>query len=117
MNFYSERGNYNPSSLSKKYNKHDTLEDIKHDPNRDISPYRVENFIDMLHNFGISDSMIKRKLVNSPNRYHKFPNEQSSDSYKDTSVIRNVSFMFFNFKYREKQDYPQLSHLMRTRKI
>lgn len=93
-NFYSERNSYVPAPLVKKYHKNDTLEDIPLEGNRDISPYRIENFVDMLHQFGVSDSTIKRKLVNSPIRHNKYPYDEVQDSFSQTSIIRNVSNSF-----------------------
>lgn len=88
-NYYSERINHDPGFVTKKFHKNDTLEEGHFDAKRDISPYRVENFVGMLHQFGVSDSTIQRKLVNSPIRHNKFPYDEASESNLQSSVIRN----------------------------
>jgi len=94
-NFYSERSNYN-APLKHHYCKNGTLEEIHFDSNRDISPYRIENFLEMLHQFGISDTAIKRKLITSPMAHPIYKHEISSESHHDSShIIRNVSYIFF----------------------
>ena len=79
-NYYSERGNYEAGLMPRKIHKNDTLEEGHFDPKRDISPYRVENFVDMLHQFGVSDTTIQRKLVNSPIRHNKYPHDEADES-------------------------------------
>lgn len=93
----------NHHSVKRKYFKNDTLEDANFNSNRDISPYRVENFIEMLHQFGISDTEIKKKLITSPKVHSNFINQElSNDSLKDGSrIIRNVR-KFINNKNIEK---------------
>lgn len=67
------------------------IEDTHFDSNREISPYRVENFIEMLHNFGISDSTIKKKIINSP-LGHGLPRQEGSieSMISSSSPIKNV---------------------------
>lgn len=88
-NYYSEKGHYEPGLMPRKIHKNDTLEEAHFDPKRDISPYRVENFVDMLHQFGVSDTTIKQKLVNSPIRHNKYPHDEGDESINQTSMIRN----------------------------
>lgn len=57
---YSDRHQYN-SSVRRQHTK--PLDESQMDTHRDISPYRIENFIEMLHNFGVSDSQIKNKIM------------------------------------------------------
>lgn len=65
------------------FNKNNTLEEAQYDSNRDISPYRVENFLEMLNKFGYSDATIMKKLTNSPmnhlNFNHEFKNEMQNE--------------------------------------
>ena len=75
------------------YNKNDTLEDTQFDSNRDISPYRVENFLEMLHKFGISDSTLMKKLMNSPMSYQNFSNEMTNDMQHEISQL--LAHVFF----------------------
>jgi hypothetical protein len=86
-NILSERIEYN-STAKKTFNKKDTLDDVHFESHRDISPYRIENFIDMLHNFGISDATIKKKIASTA--YGYFGHELSSESHNEMSQIKNV---------------------------
>lgn len=87
-NILSDRMDYN-STAKKTFNKKDTIEDVHFESHRDISPYRIENFLDMLHNFGISDATIKKKIASTA--YGYFGHELSSESHNEMSQIKNVS--------------------------
>jgi hypothetical protein len=52
---------------NKTFQKKDTIDDSHHSSNREISPYRIENFVKMLHNFGISDRYINEISIGSQN--------------------------------------------------
>lgn len=69
---------------------HDTLESAHAEPKRDISPYRIENFIEMLHNFGISDADIKKKFMYNPISNSNFCAELSSDVQNDASLLMKM---------------------------
>lgn len=75
----------------KKAHKKDTLEEGRYGPGRDVSPYQVENFIEMLHNFGISDATIKKKIMTSPMTHNSLRQEGSIESNQESSsIIKNV---------------------------
>lgn len=89
-NFHSDRQEYN--TIKKNYKK-EPFENNHFESHRDISPYQVENFIDMLHNFGISDQTIQKKLINSPHG-QGFPKQEGSieSNMGSLSQIKSVNF-------------------------
>ena len=85
----SDRQEYNGSTRKQQYGfEHE----MHHEAHRDISPYRVENFIEMLQNFGISDAMIKKRIISqSPLGHSKKAYDISSESlHEPSTIIRNV---------------------------
>ena len=88
-NFHSEK--HDQSNSVRKAHKKDTIGGGRYDSNRDMSPYQVENFIEMLHNFGISDSTIKKKIMTTSTGYNSLRHEGSLESNHDSSTkIKNV---------------------------
>ena len=68
------------------------MEDVHFDSHRDISPYRIENFVEMLHKFGVSNNTIMKKLVSTPMTNTAVNHEASLSSQNENSyLIRNVS--------------------------
>lgn len=86
----SDRHDYNASAKKPHFNMFE--QDFPQEAHRDISPYRVENFIEMLQNFGISEAIIKKRIISqSPLSHAKKGHEVSSESMNEPSaVIRNV---------------------------
>ena len=79
--------------------------EINYDPNRDSSPYRIENFIDVLHKFGISNTSIMKKLINSPMTHINFGQDLISNMQSDISnlllqvINNNIKTILFCFNY------------------
>lgn len=83
---FSERyecANWNNRHLS----NNETLEEAQFDSNRDISPYRVENFLEMLNKLGYSDASIMKKITNSPMNHMRFRHEPVSDTQNEISEL------------------------------
>ncbi|CAI2371028.1 unnamed protein product [Moneuplotes crassus] len=85
---HSERQEYN--NTIKKSHRRGNYANDHYESHRDISPYQVENFIEMLHNFGVSDSMIKKKIIASPMGHGFAKHEGSIESnLESSSQIKN----------------------------
>lgn len=86
---HSDRVGYH--TAKKPFFKKGTLDDVHFDSHRDISPYRIENFVDMLHKFGVSDNTIMKKMIHSPMAYAAVGHEISLGSQnEDSQLIKNV---------------------------
>lgn len=88
------------TSILQRRNKHNSSrEEIHYDSNRDVSPYRIENFIDVLNQFGISNTSIMKKLMNSPMTHINFGQDIVSNMQSDitqllSQVPRHLAFLF-----------------------
>ena len=87
FNNYNWENECNYSAKKRNKNKNDSLEDINFDSNRDTSPYRIENFLDVLHKFGISNTSIMKKLMNTPMAHINFGKELVNDMQQDISHL------------------------------
>ena len=107
-NFNSDRQAYN-NSVTKNHKKA-VAEEVHYGTQRDISPYRVENFIEMLHNFGISDATIKKKIITSPLGHVHYKHEPSIESQNEASTITRSVTLFTSNQFRRNQNSQPLSH-------